>query len=306
MDILVEVERSGLVESRHHGLAVLVDPTGEVVWSLGDPETVVFPRSANKPFQALGMLAAGLPLDGRLLALASSSHSGEDFHREGVREILALGDLDESLLQTPPSYPIDPKVHADLLRAGGVRSPLLMDCSGKHAAMLLTCRMNDWSTDDYLELDHPLQRQILATFSEFVGAPAVNAVDGCGAPQSSARLVDLARGIGRVMTAEGDAERLRDAMRAHPEYVSGTNRPELPFMRSIPGSVFKSGAEAVFVGGLEDGSAVALKVGDGGERAMYVAMTRVLERAGVDVAGLPATAPVLGGGRPVGEIRPAF
>ena len=158
VEVLAEVVRSGFVESRHRGVAVRVDPAGEVRWSMGDPGTVIFPRSSNKPLQALGMLRAGLPLDGRLLALASASHSGEPFHLDAVREILALAGLDESALQTPASYPLDPHVHADLLRAGGTRAPIYMDCSGKHAAMLLTCVVNGWSIHDYLDPAHPLQR----------------------------------------------------------------------------------------------------------------------------------------------------
>ena len=109
MDVLVEVVRSGLVESRHRGVAVRVAPDGEVLWSSGDPDTVIFPRSANKPFQALGMMRAGLPLEGPELAVATASHSAESFHLEAVRGILARAGLEESALQTPPSYPLDPK-----------------------------------------------------------------------------------------------------------------------------------------------------------------------------------------------------
>src|SRR5688572_9898519 len=100
MDVLVEVERSGLVESRHRGVAVHVDPAGEVLWSVGDPDTVIYPRSANKPFQALGMMRAGLPLGGPELAVVAASHSAEAFHLEAVRGILARAGLDESALQT--------------------------------------------------------------------------------------------------------------------------------------------------------------------------------------------------------------
>ena len=187
-----------------------VDPAGEVVWSLGDPGTVIFPRSANKPIQAMGMLAAGLPLDGRLLALASASHSGEPFHLDAVREILTLAGLDESALQTPPSYPLDPHVHADLLRAGGTRAPILMDCSGKHAAMLLTCVVNDWSIDDYLDPEHPLQQVITATFTELTeGPPSVAGTDGCGAPLLATPLQQLARAIGRIMRSASRRARCR-------------------------------------------------------------------------------------------------
>lgn len=286
-----------------------VDPDGEVTWSIGDPGTVVFPRSANKPLQALGMLRAGLPLDGRLLALASASHSGETFHLDAVREILALAGLDESALQTPPSYPLDPHTHADYLRAGGHRAPICMDCSGKHAAMLLTCVTNDWSSDDYLAPGHPLQRQITATFTELTdGPPSVVGTDGCGAPLLATPLQQLARAIGRIVQSPhgSPGARLVEAMRDHPEYVSGTTRAERDLMLAFPGLVAKSGAESVYVVGLADGSAYAIKIEDGAERPLHAVMGRTLELAGLDAPVLRERPQVLGGGKPVGELRLTF
>ncbi len=286
-----------------------VDPSGDVAWALGDPATVVFPRSANKPIQALGMLRAGLPLDGRLLALASASHSGEPFHLEAVREILGLAGLDESALQTPPSYPLDPHVHADYLRSGGTRAPICMDCSGKHAAMLLTCVVNDWDLETYLHPEHPLQQSITATFTDVTGGPvAVAGVDGCGAPLLATSLQQLARAVGRIVQEPvGSAgARLVGAMTAHPEYVSGTGRAERRLMLAFPGLVAKSGAESVYVVGLPDGSAFALKIEDGGERPLYAVMGRMLELAGLDAPVLTEQAAVLGGGKQVGELRTTF
>lgn len=309
MDVLAEVVRSGLVESRHRGVVVRVDAAGEVVWSIDEPGTVVFPRSANKPIQALGMLRAGLPLDGKLLAIASSSHSGEPFHLDAVREILALAGLDESALQTPASYPLDPKVHADYIRAGGVRAPICMDCSGKHAAMLLTCVTNDWPTDTYLAAEHPLQVAITETFTELTqGPPSVIGIDGCGAPLLATPLVQLARAIGRIAAgAAGTPEAtLASAMKVHPEFVSGTNRAELCLVRAFPQLIAKSGAESVYVVAQPDGEAFALKIEDGGERALYAVMARTLELAGLSDPVLAERPQVLGGGHPVGEIRTTF
>jgi len=309
VEVLAEVVRSGLVESRHRGVAVGVDPAGEVIWSIGDPGTVVFPRSTNKPIQTLGMLRAGLPLDGRLLALATASHSGEPFHLDGVREILALAGLDEQTLQTPPSYPLDPHVHADYLRAGGTRDPICMDCSGKHAAMLLTCMTNEWTIDDYLDPEHPLQLEITATFTELTdGPPAVVGVDGCGAPLLATPLQQLARAVGRIMQSPvgSPGARLVGAVTAHPEYLSGTTRAERELMLAFPGLLAKSGAESVYVVGLPDGSAYAIKIEDGSERPLYAVMCRALELAGLDAPILHERPRVLGGGKPVGEVRTTF
>ena len=194
----------------------------------------VLPTSRSRLSACFGL---ALPLDGELLAIASASHSGEPFHLDAVREILALAGLDESALQTPASYPLDPKVHADYIRAGGVRAPICMDCSGKHAAMLLTCVTNDWPTDTYLAAEHPLQVAITETFTELTqGPPSVIGIDGCGAPLLATPLVQLARAIGRIAAgAAGTPEAtLASAMKVHPEFVSGTNRAELCLVRAFP------------------------------------------------------------------------
>lgn len=309
MDVVAEVVRSGFVESRHRGAAVRVGADGKVAWALGDPSTVVFPRSCNKPFQALGMLRAGLPLDGELLALAMASHSGEPFHVEGVRAILAQAGLQESALRTPPSYPLDPHEHADLLRAGGVRAPILMDCSGKHAAMLLTCVVNDWPLETYLAPDHPLQLAIAAVFAELTGVVAGPVgTDGCGAPLLGCSLAELAGAIGTIRRggAGPQADRLVAAWLAHPDHVSGTRRAERDLMVAVPGLIAKSGAESVYVVGLPDGSACAVKIEDGAERPLHAVMARVLELAGVQAELLSQRPVVLGGGRPVGEVRTPF
>lgn len=286
-----------------------VGPDGAVLWSLGDPSAVVFPRSSNKPFQALGMLRSGLPLEGELLALSMASHSGEDFHLAGVRAILAEAGLEESALQTPASYPMDPKEHAQVLRAGGERAPIYMDCSGKHAAMLLTCVVNRWPTDSYLAVDHPLQVVIGEVFTELTGSvPSAVGTDGCGAPLLGTPIVDLARAIGTVTRGEAgpDSERLVAAWLAHPEHISGTRRDECHLMRAVPGLAAKSGAESVYVAGLPDGSSVAIKIEDGSERPLSAVMARVLELAGVQADLLRDRPVLLGGGRPVGEVRTPF
>ncbi len=144
---VAEIVRNGFVEGHHYGSVVALDRGGTVAWSVGDVVDPILPRSCNKPVQALGMVRAGLDLPPELLALACASHSGEPFHVEGVRRILASAGLDEDDLQTPPDYPLDDNARVAVIRAGGSKAPVLMNCSGKHAAMLATCVANGWPTD---------------------------------------------------------------------------------------------------------------------------------------------------------------
>jgi L-asparaginase II len=316
---VAEIVRNGFVEGHHYGSLVALDAGGDPVWSVGDTDVPVLPRSCNKPVQALGMVRLGLDLRPDLLALACASHSGEAFHIDGVRRILDGAGLTEADLQTPPDYPLDDEAREALIRAGGTRSAILMNCSGKHAAMLATCVANGWATDTYRDPEHPLQQAIAATFADLTGEPiAVTAVDGCGAPLFSASLVGLARAFRRLAlgeTASGetdpDAARIADAIRAHPAYVSGTTRDERALLTAIPGAIGKAGAEGCYAVALPDGRAFALKTDDGAARVRPVLMAELLRRCGVlEEDGVDADAvrrtgvlELLGGGRPVGEIR---
>jgi L-asparaginase II len=314
--VVAEIVRSGFVEGHHYGSVVALDADGRVAWSVGDVENAVLPRSCNKPLQAVGMLRAGLDLDGELLALAAASHSGEAFHLEGVRRILSSAGLDEAALQTPPDYPIDDQAKEEYLRAGGQKSSLAMNCSGKHAAMLATCVVNGWDTATYLDPDHPLQVAIAETFADLTGEKVqVVAVDGCGAPLLSTSLSGLARAFRTVSLAtEGPEKRVADAIRTHPEFTSGSRRDEATLLRAIPGAIGKAGAESCYAVGLADGRAVALKTDDGAPRVRPVLMAAALERLGVtrdpdvDVEAVRRTGvlELFGGGRPVGEIRATF
>ncbi len=278
---------------------------------LGSPDAPVFPRSSNKPMQAVGMLEAGLDLDGELLALASASHSGEAFHLDGVRRVLTAAGLDETALRTPPDYPVDDVEKLAWVAAGTPPSPLAMNCSGKHAAMLATCVVNGWPTDSYPDPDHPLQRALLGTVERLAGEQVIaTGVDGCGAPLFALTLAGLARAFVAIATASpGTPEhRVAEAIRANPAWLGGTRRDVTALIAGVPGLIAKDGAEGVYAAALPDGRAVTFKVDDGAQRARPPIMVAALRALGVDAPVLDelADVPLLGGGRPVGEVRAAF
>jgi L-asparaginase II len=309
--VLADVIRSGFAESRHRGAIVITGPDGSVLHQAGAVDVPIFPRSSNKPMQAVAMVSSGLELEGELLALAAASHAGEDFHVAGAQKILAGAGLTEDALHCPPDLPGDEDAANAVICAGGQRRRLYMNCSGKHAAMLATCVAAGWDTATYTDPGHPLQVEVKRTIERLTGEQITvpPGVDACGAPVFAVSLTGLARAFGALVTAEpGSRERkVADAMRANPRWTSGSKRPDREVVEAVPGLLLKSGAEGVQGFALADGRAVAIKVddGDAARRVRIPATIAALRALGVD-ADVPDELgrPLLyGGGRVVGEVR---
>ena len=308
--VLLELVRSGVVESVHAASVVALDPSGTPVLALGTVDRPVFPRSSNKPLQAVGLLRAGwAPPESACLALATASHSGLPEHLDVVRRTLSAAGLDEDALGCPVLLPLDVEAAHALLRGGGEATRLTMNCSGKHAAMLATCAQNGWPVEGYLAPEHPVQRALTAELEALAGERVEHvAVDGCGAPQHALTLLGLARAFAVLATSADDAvARTAAAMREHPGLVGGPGREVTRLIEGVPGLVAKDGAEGVFAAALPDGSAVAVKVADGATRGAVPVLVAGLRALGVQAPVLDelGTSPVLGGGVPVGELRPS-
>jgi L-asparaginase II len=307
---LVEVVRSGFVEGRHHGSVAVLDAAGALVWSAGDAHGAIFPRSSNKPMQAVGMLRAGLrvaePAD---LAVIASSHGGEPIHVDRIRAMLTSAGLDEETdLACPPDLPLTEHARLDVLRAGGGPARIQMNCSGKHTGMLLTCLAAGWDHRDYRAPEHPLQLALRASVERLTGGQVTAVgVDGCGAPVFAISLAALAGGFLRLVEAEpGSVERaVADAMRGHPELVSGTGADDARLTRGVPGLLAKGGAEGVLAVALPGAGAVAIKIDDGTARGRMPILAAALARLDVRAPVLDELAEpaVLGGGRRVGVVR---
>lgn len=303
---MVHIVRNGFVESVHHARVVITDASGSTSQGWGEVDEPMFPRSSSKPLQAIGMLRAGLDLDGELLALAAASHSGESFHVDGVRRILTGCGLTTDDLDCPADYPLDEAARIEWIRSGHGKEPVAMNCSGKHAAMLRTAVRNDWPTTGYRDLTHPVQQAIRVALDDLAGeASGHPAIDGCGAPLLSVSLAGLARSFGRIAAAtDGPERRLAEAYRAFPAWASGTTRDEVELHRAIDGLIAKAGAEGVYAVGLPDGRGVALKISDGSARPRSALMAAVLQHLGYagETLDRHAHEAVLGHGEPVGRI----
>ncbi len=306
--VVAVVERSGFVESVHHGLVAAATAAGATLLAVGPVHTPTFPRSSSKPLQAVAMLRHGLDLAPELLALACASHNGEPFHREGALRILHESGLSEADLQNTADLPLYEPERRRWVAEGLPPSSLAQNCSGKHAAMLATCVAAGWDGATYRDPDHPLQRAIADTVAELTGEPiAATGVDGCGAPVLAVSPHGVARAFARIASAGRDTPegQVAEAIRLHPQWLGGTGRDVTALIEGIPGLVAKDGAEGYCAVGLADGRGLAVKIGDGGSRARTAVVVAGLRRLGCADAVLETleTSPVLGHGAPVGLLR---
>lgn len=224
------VRRGGLAESHHFAAAAAVTPEGRVVARLGDPDFATFSRSAVKPFQALPLVEGGgverFSLDDGDLALICASHAGRPEHVEAARSLLERGGFTVGDLGCGAHRPLGREARRLLDEAGGEATPLHNNCSGKHAGMLLACRLFGWPADGevagddgrgeaaagpadgpggYLDPNHPLQRRIrrrVALFSGLAEERLGVGVDGCSAPTFHMSLSALARAYAALVAPE--------------------------------------------------------------------------------------------------------
>jgi len=300
---LAHVLRDGHVESIHRGHVAVVDADGRLLAWAGEPRLLVFPRSAFKPFQSYPFVASGAfarsGLGDDALALISGSHGGTDAHAALARDILARAGVDEGALRCGSHTPYDEATAAALRERREKPGPLRHNCSGKHAGMLLYARLSGAKLDDYVDPNHPVQREIFDRFRDLLGEPFVDpvpAIDGCSAPTPRIPLATLAHAFALLARGRDRDGRelpalaaIRDAMRAHPENVAGEGRLDTIVMRTVANVVCKAGAEAVHAAGLLDrGIGIAVKIEDGSRRALGPAAVGALGEVGALGTGVSA------------------
>lgn len=322
--VLVEVTRGDRVESRHRGAVAISDAHGKILFSAGEPEEEVYPRSAVKALQALPLVESGAAetfgFGNRELALAQASHGGEPAHVQGVAAMLSAIDLDETALECGAHAPSSKAAAAELIRHGRAPTQLHNNCSGKHAGFLSVCRKLGYETRGYVAASHPVQetiREALQTMTGVVHRPDRCAIDGCSIPTYAAPLTALALGFARFATGIGvereraqAARRLYEAAVAAPFFIAGAGGFDTDVITLLKGAALvKGGAEGVLcaaLGGL--GLGVALKCDDGsgrGSKAMMAAILARLMKEHAEALARWSHAPVLTRrGARAGETRP--
>jgi L-asparaginase II len=306
--IRAETVRSGLVESTDEISGCIVDDSGKVIVSFGDPTRPLFYRSSIKPFQAKVTQEFGADLPPEHLAVACSSHAGSPAHLAIVLAILDGAGLDETDLQTPPGWPLSANA-TRLVAQQGHKKPrrLFHNCSGKHAGWLAACVAAGHDTSTYLDPMHPLQRRVQEYVADVTGIdPQPVGVDGCGAPTLRGNIVGLARAFARL-AVDPELADVATACARYPALVAGSDLLHGKLAQWWPGPM-KGGAEGLMACA-GNGFAAVVKSHSGSDVHPPAALGEMLAAFGVLSAAAQAALtdvlaqPVLGGGRPQGNVR---
>ena len=266
---LVELTRGPLVESIHFGALTVVDASGKIIASVGDPNLVANLRSSSKPFQTLPLIenggAARFGMTDREVSITCASHAGTDDHVSvlcGLQEKIGVLEAD---LQCGVHPAGDESTAQAMLLRGEAPTANRHNCSGKHTGMLGQCVMNSFAHDTYLSNDHPIQKNILRAFAEMADVDPESVligIDGCSAPTFGIPLRNAALAYARLCDPSGlpanREQALRHIFRAmttHPDMVAGPNRYDTKLMEVGAGKIVsKGGAEGYQGMGLAPGA----------------------------------------------------
>jgi len=283
---LFVVTRGTLVESTHYGSVAIVNSRGELLYSLGDPETVTFMRSSAKPFQALPFFEQEAHKKLRLSlseqALLCSSHEGSDEHVQVAAAIQAKAGISEKDLQCGVHMPGDASAYRALIAEGRTPTPNRNNCSGKHSGMVALAKLRALPLETYLEISHPIQQDILSMLAEMSGYPREKievGIDGCSAPNFALPLYNAALAYARLCdprelsgTKQKAARAITAAMTGQPRMISGAGEFDCRLMSTMGARVVcKRGAEGFqaigimpgVLGSNSKGAGIAFKVSDG-------------------------------------------
>ena len=287
---LVRVERGEVEEAVHVGHAAVVDAAGVLRAATGDPDRVAYFRSCAKPFQAMGVLGAGIvgrfDLASEHIAIIAASHNGEPRHLEVVADLLQRAGVPQSALQCGAHWPYFEPAAAVVRRQMQEPIPIFNNCSGKHAGMLAAAQALSAPLDRYLEPGHPVQQRLAEVVAQFTACPLDQVrwgVDGCSAPNAAVPLRAMARSFAALISSDQpEARQVVGAMTAHPFLVGGTDRFDTRLMEVTGGRLLAkggaAGAHCTANRGSGEGLAIKLESGDG--TWVPVAVMAALEQLG--------------------------
>ena len=286
--------RGQLIESVHSIKCFIGSINGETIYSTKNENDFIYPRSAIKIFQAIPFVRSKAikfhNLNSKQIALSCSSHCAEKFHVKELNDWLIKTKLKKTHLKCGIHSPLDKIASQKLYLSGSKPNQIHNNCSGKHLAMLSSCKINNYDLSNYVDLNHPHQEEIRKIFSEFVESKIFktqHGVDGCSAPQYSFKIKDLGTALKNLLNSLDDKFNYRtevslliNSILKNPNYIGGTKNLDSNLMKIAKGDIFcKGGAEGVFLfAHIKLGIFGVFKVMDGNERALPSAILALFKK----------------------------
>lgn len=293
---LAEVIRNGLVESIHLGNIAVVNTEGQLIRYFGDTEQICYFRSSGKPLILLSHLKKKIKENFNLtlqeIAIMASSHSGGEKHVQTLLSIAKKLGVEKNDITCGIREPYGLKEKFELYGTGKKPTQWHNNCSGKHLANIAACKVMGWPIEGYSDFEHPVQQDILETICEFSSYPKEKihiGVDGCGVPVFGVPLKNMALAYARIFDTsvlngkyKEEQKLLYDAIIKHPDMVAGEDRLDTELIRETSGDHFgKMGADGVFCIHVHSkGLGIAIKVQDGGVRAVDPVVVEALKQLG--------------------------
>ncbi len=317
---MVEVTRSGEIESFHHGAAVLINSSGNILKEWGNSELNIYPRSALKPIQTLNLykdgMADSMKLSEEQLAITTASHHAEKFHQEIISNWLKKINISEENLACGHDWPwnLEDKFREKLEKKNKRR--IYHNCSGKHCGHLAVCKHKDLTLEKYYEKTHPLQKDLIKLIEDLSDYKIKNiGVDGCTLPNPLMPLKKFALAASRLtddkkLNENTDiAKKIFNSCINFPEITGGTNSTNCILTKLSKGRIFfKNGAEGVFLALIpEIKSALVVKILDGAARAAETAIAGLISELNIidenELAKIKSSEVINSTGQKIGKLR---
>jgi L-asparaginase II len=296
---LVEITRGEVVERVHHGHIVVIQKDKKIAYSLGNPYKKTYMRSSAKPVQVLPLLLSEgdrrFGFTDQEIAVMCASHYCEPLHIQTLESILNKTGLKESHLLCGPSYSLKFDYALELAAKHVQLNQLYNDCSGKHLGMLALCLHKNYSLENYISPEHPVQQEILDTFCDFCEVEKEEvgiAIDGCSAPVFALPLYNMALAYLKLTNPHffgldsktiESCQKVFNVMNAHPEIISGTGGFCTALISGTNGKLIgKIGADGVYCVGIKDHNiGLAVKIEDGNMNALSTVVVEILANLGI-------------------------
>ncbi len=271
-------KRGNNIENLHFGWICILDNKKNIVYKKGDMTDKIFLRSTAKPIQAIPIIDYKINVSLKELAIICGSHSGSSKHLRLLQELIKKDELKLQDLQCGIHFPTDEKEKLRLIKYNLKPNILHNNCSGKHIGMLSVCKKNNWSLENYLKIDHPLQKHILKSIKELSETSNISiAIDGCSAPVFALPILNAAKLFSNFTNPKKTKySRTITAMTKYPFYMGSENQIDSEIIKASSGKILcKVGAEGVIIAA-KDGNSIVMKVSDGSPKIRSIVLLNLL------------------------------